>query len=217
MENKLLIFDLDGTLINTVKDLNTAVNFSLKKNNFPLRSIEQTTRDIGNGVAKLIERSIPGGLDNPLYKKCLSEFKDYYKEHYFESSFPYDGIKDTLINLKKRGYKLAVVTNKFNEGANKMINHYFPNIFDVIQGEEEKYQKKPHPEMVNVVVNKLGFDKKNCHYIGDTDVDYETAINAHIPPILVSYGYRSRKFLEDKIKGVPIIDTPSELLKILGQ
>lgn len=216
MKNTLLIFDLDGTLIDTVKDLNEAVVFSLKKNNMPTRSVEQTAKDIGNGVAKLIERSVPNGLENPLYQKCLDDFKDYYSKHYFDYSLPYKGIKETLSTLLERGYTLAVVSNKFNEGANNLVNHFFPGVFKVIQGEEPKYHKKPNPDMVNAVIKQLGFEKENCLYIGDTEVDYQTAINAHIPPISVSYGYRSHTFLQEKIKDVPIVDTPIELLDLLS-
>ena len=134
MNKKLIIFDLDGTLINTLEDLNASVNFALAKYSYPLRTLEQTRMDIGNGVAKLIERSIPQGLANPNYQDCLSTFKSHYREHYFDKSLPYSNMKETLLELKKRGFTLAVVSNKFDEGAKKLVTYYLPNLFDRIQG-----------------------------------------------------------------------------------
>lgn len=215
MKKKLLIFDLDGTLINTVNDLNKATNFALEKHHYPLRSIKQTTDDIGNGVAKLIERSVPLGTSKEEYLQILSEFKEYYKEHYFDNSFPYVGVKETLIKLKEMGYYLAVVSNKFNEGANALVNKYFKNIFDHIQGLEEPYKAKPNNDMVIFTMSKLGFNAKETLYIGDTNVDYETAKNANVDIVLVSYGYRSKDYLTKNIKNPHIIDHMWELIDYL--
>lgn len=215
MKKKLLIFDLDGTLINTVNDLNKATNFALEKHHYPLRSIKQTTDDIGNGVAKLIERSVPLGTSKEEYLQILSEFKEYYKEHYFDNSFPYEGVKDTLIKLKELGYSLAVVSNKFNEGANALVNKYFKNIFDHIQGLESPFNAKPSNDMVNYTMSKLGFNAKETLYIGDTNVDYETAKNANVDIVLVSYGYRSKEYLTKNIKNPHIIDHMWELIDYL--
>ena len=134
MKKKLLIFDLDGTLMNTLEDLNKATNIGLEKYGYPLRSLEETRNDIGNGVKKLIERSIPGGKDNPDYLGVYNEFRSYYITHYFEYSKPYKNTQEVLSFLKNKGYKLAVVSNKFDEGAKKLVTTFFPNIFDVIQG-----------------------------------------------------------------------------------
>ena len=212
MKTKLIIFDLDGTLINTLKDLNNAVNYALDKYNYPHRTLENTRNDIGNGVAKLMERSIPNGIENTNYKEALQVFKDYYRIHYFENSLPYNGIKEVLIELKKN-YKLAVVSNKFDEGAKKLVNFYFPNIFDAIQGQVDYLRTKPSPDLVNKVLKELDIKSEESIYVGDTEVDYLTAQNSTILPILVSYGYRTKKQLLDKTKGSPIIDEPSDLLK----
>lgn len=217
MAIKNIIFDLDGTLIDTVKDLNAAVNYALNEKGFPLRTIDQTRNDIGNGVAKLMERSIPGGICNPEYTNCLDIFKTYYRNHYFDYSLPYKNIGELLKELKAKGYHLSVVSNKFNEGANKMIRHFFGDTFDIIQGEEEKYRKKPYPDMVNAVIEKMSYKPEECLYVGDTEIDYLTANSVRIPVILVSYGYRSRIQLEEKIKGATIINAPLDLLKFLGQ
>ena len=213
---KLIIFDLDGTLINTLNDLNNSVNHALRQYDYPERSIIQTKQDIGNGVAKLIARSIPDNEDNPNYQECLSIFKVHYKEHYFDYSRPYPEVKETLLKLKEKGYKLAVVSNKFHEGAYKLVTHYFPDIFDAIQGHEEPYRTKPTPDMVEAVLKKLQISKEDSLYVGDTEVDYNTAKNAQIDVILVNYGYRDEKFLKEKIKGVVTIPTPSKLIDLLS-
>ena len=215
-QKRLLIFDLDGTLIDTVGDLNASVNYALKQFDYPERTILQTRNDIGNGVAVLIARSIPYGVENPNYQACLSVFKDYYKQHYFDLSLPYTNIFETLLSLKKKGYLLAVVSNKFNEGANKMIKHFFKDIFIYIQGENPPLRTKPSPDMVEHVLKELHVKKEEALYIGDTEVDYQTAVNSEIDVILVSYGYRTKEQLFCKIKNAPlIVDAPTDLLKIL--
>lgn len=211
MNKKALIFDLDGTLINTVGDLNTAVNYALKHFNFPLRSIEQTTNDIGNGVSKLIERSLPKENISTHHKETLEIFRNYYREHYFDSSFPYNNVKETLINLKNKGYVLGVVTNKFDEGAKKLMEHYFKGIFDVVIGETPLLPKKPDPAMLNKAIDILNINKEDVIYLGDTEIDYETANNANVDVILVTYGYRNKSQLLEKIKNAPMIDAFSEL------
>ena len=215
MKKSLLIFDLDGTLINTLKDLNIATNYALAKFGYPLRTIDQTRRDIGNGVAKLIERSIPNGIENKDYPLCLSIFKDYYKVHYFENSFPYEGIKETLTTLKNEGYTLAVVSNKFDEGAKKLVTYYLPGLFATIQGTIPELRPKPYSDLVEKVLNELHFKKEDALYIGDTNVDYETATNSGLDCVLVSYGYRSKDFLLELTKSSPIIDSISELINLL--
>lgn len=214
MKNKLVLFDLDGTLIDTLEDLNAAVNFALKKNGFSERSVEHTYNAIGNGVFILMQRSLPEGVDSETHLKCLNDFKDYYLHHYLVHTKDYPGMRDTLIELKNRGYTLGVVTNKYNELSQIMINHFFPNIFAIIQGEEPKFNKKPSPDMVNYAMKKLGFDTKNTIYVGDSYVDIETAKTAHISLILANYGYhKGNEFY--KIKDAPHIDAPIDLLKIL--
>lgn len=218
MKKKLLFFDLDGTLINTLEDLNRATNVGLEKYGYPLRSLEETRNDIGNGVKKLIERSIPGGKDNPDYLGVFNEFRSYYITHYFEYSKPYKNTQETLSFLKNKGYKLAIVSNKFDEGAKKLVTTFFPNIFDAIQGSIDTLNYKPYPDLVNKVLNKLNIDNKDALYIGDTEVDYETAINSNLDIILVTYGYRKKEQLLEKIKNPPLlINDISELINYLSK
>ena len=212
---KLIIFDMDGTLFNTLKDLNNSVNFALEKFGYDLVTIAHTRRAIGNGVPTLIARSIPGGLEDPHYQECLSIFKDHYREHYFENTFPYEGILETLTKLKSRGYLLACVTNKFDEGANKLINYFLPNIFDKVHGECDEYRKKPYPDLVELTLKELEVSKTEAVYVGDTEVDYQTAVNSGVDPIMVSYGYRTKEQILEITKNAPIIDAPSELLDLL--
>lgn len=213
-KKKLIIFDLDGTLINTVPDLNNAVNFAMRKFNFPERTILQTTNDIGNGVAILIARSIPNGMENPAYSKCLATFRQFYREHYFDKSLPYSSMSEVLGELKNRGYQLAVVSNKFDEGAKKLILHFFPNTFSLIQGEKMPLRTKPSPDMVEFVLSSLNIKKEDAIYVGDTEVDYQTASNSGIDCVLVSYGYRNKDQLLEKTKNAPIVDAPIDLLNI---
>ena len=211
MKKKLIIFDLDGTLIDTVKDLNIAVNHAIKDYGYEARTVEQTRNDIGNGVAMLIARSIPLGMDNLYYHDILKEFRSYYVEHYFDNSFPYPNVKETLTDLKKKGYKLAVVSNKFDEGAKKLVTLYFKNIFDIIQGQIPELRPKPYPDLVEKVLKELNIDKNDALYIGDTEVDYQTAINSNIDIILETYGYRNKKQLLERTDCPLIIDTIKEL------
>lgn len=218
MKKKLLIFDLDGTLINTLEDLNKATNVGLEKYGYPSRSLEETRNDIGNGVKKLIERSIPGGKDNPDYLGVFNEFRSYYITHYFEYSKPYKNTQETLSFLKNKGYKLAVVSNKFDEGAKKLVTTFFPDIFDVIQGSIETLNYKPYPDLVNKVLNELNINNKDALYIGDTEVDYETAINSKLDVVLVTYGYRKIEELLERIKNPPLfINDISGLIDFLSK
>ena len=211
----VLIFDLDGTLLDTLKDLNEAVNYAMKEFNYPLRSLEQTRNDIGNGVAKLIARSLPEQEDNPDYQKCLDTFKQYYKTHYNVYTKPFPHMKETLIKLKERGYRLAVVTNKVNDIANDIITTFYPHIFDYVLGEGPDLKKKPAPDMVNFVIKKLKLKRNKIIYIGDTEVDYQTAKNAKVKPMLVTYGYRKRDDLLKIEDIVPLLDSAKDLLNIL--
>ena len=214
-QKRLLIFDLDGTLIDTVGDLNAAVNYALKKYNFEEKTILHTRNAIGNGVAMLIARSIPNGKENPVYAECLETFRDYYSKHLSVHSLPYNGIFDTLVKLKEKGYDLAVVSNKFNEGANELVKYFFKDIFSYIQGINPPLKAKPSSDMVNHVLNILGYKIEEALYIGDTEVDYQTAVNSGLDVVLVSYGYRTREQLGERTKKAPIIDAPQDLLKVL--
>lgn len=211
VKNKLFIFDLDGTLVNTAIDLNAAINYGLKNNNFPTVSVRHTKKAIGNGIAVAVSRSLPEDASIEEHKRVLSDFRKYYREHYLDNSKSYPKMVKTLTKLKNNGYLLAVATNKIDEVATIMINTLFPNIFDFVQGDLPETPKKPDPYLLNKVINKFGVDRSDVTYVGDSEVDIETAINAGVKLILVDYGYhRSEEFLKDN-QGLHI-NSPEELL-----
>ena len=208
---KLLIFDLDGTLVDTLVDLKNAVNHALLLKNYPERSLEQIRKAIGNGVAKLVARSIPNGTDNPDYDETLSEFRKYYSKHSVDFTKPYPGVLEQLINLKSQGYILTVATNKLTDISRPLLNGFYPNIFDFIQGDEPGMDRKPAPMMVESLCQRFGIDKKEAFYIGDTNVDMETAENSGVDFVLVTYGFRTKEELAIQCPGRPTIDSIEEL------
>lgn len=213
---KTVLFDLDGTLLDTLEDLQIATNYALKKYNYPERTLDEIRSFIGNGVAKLIERSLPDGINNKDYPSVLKDFKDYYSSHYSFKTKPYPNMKKVLKTLKEKGYSLGVITNKVDHIAKDLINTYYPNLFNVVQGDLDNLKKKPNPEMGNKVLKQLKIkNKRKVIYVGDTNVDYEFAKNLKVNVILVSYGYRNKIDLL-KLKNEPIIiDSPFQLLNIL--
>ena len=188
---KVIVFDLDGTLIDTLIDLRNAVNFSMRYFNYPERSLEQVRKDIGNGVAKLVERSIPNGICNKNYQKCLEIFKNEYRKKYDVYTKPYEGMYEQLLKLQKEGYIVTVATNKIIDVAKILLDHHYPHIFDFIQGDAEGVKKKPDANMIENIINHYKVSKEEVLYIGDTNVDEETALNANVDYMLVTYGYRT--------------------------
>lgn len=217
MKKSLIIFDLDGTILNTLDDLRNSVNFSLAKHGFPLRSLEQIRLAIGNGVAMLVKRSLPINVDNETYKNVLYDFEKHYALHNSDLTKAYDGMLETLIELKNKGYKLAVSTNKIENVAQELVNKIYPNIFEMVAGDNNKRQKKPAPDSIFDIIQNLDIsNKREVIYIGDTEVDYQTAKNAGIECILVSYGYRTvNELTEMNLDIKKIIHSPKYLVKIM--
>lgn len=212
---KLLIFDLDGTLIDTLDDLKNAVNHALLLRNYPERSKEQVRKDIGNGVAKLVARSIPNNEDNPEYPDTLKDFKEYYSIHHSDYTKPYPNVYETLINLKNEGYILCVATNKITDVARILIENLYPKMFDFIQGDEPGMDRKPEPMMVESLCKRFSVTKKDAFYIGDTNVDMQTAVNSGVDYVLVTYGYRTKEELAVQCPNSPTIDSIAELPEYL--
>lgn len=214
---KVIIFDLDGTLVDTLLDLTNSVNFALTTYGYEKQKISYVRSAIGDGVETLIKRCIPDGIDNPKYLDVLSTFKSHYKEHFLTLSSPYEDVKETLLSLKGYGYKLAVATNKDDELAYRMIDKFFYGIFDSIVGSRPTRRKKPHPETINIALKQLKVTNLNqVIYVGDTEVDYLLAIHANIEPLLVSYGYRNESFLRDKCPDVKVITNFKSILNYFG-
>ena len=208
---KLIIFDLDGTLLDTLDDLQSSVNFALSHFGYPLRSREQVRKDIGNGVAKLMERSTPDGLNNPHYKEALDIFKEHYSTHYADKTYPYDGILKTLKELRNAGFLLAVATNKIDDIAHILVNKHFPNCFDYILGDIDGVPKKPNPDMINNILKHFNMSKEETIYIGDTNVDEQTARNSGLDYCLLTYGYRTKEELLETCVGRLFLNSPEEI------
>lgn len=216
MKINTAIFDLDGTLLNTLYDLTDSTNFMLNQFNYPIRTIEEIRMFVGNGVVKLVQRAIPNGKDNCDFDKCLATFKRHYSQNMYNKTKPYDGIIDLLKGLKQKGYKIAVVSNKYDLAVKELCDKFFPELVDVAIGENENagIKKKPSPDTVNLAIESLSAKKENCVYIGDSDVDIETSDNAQIPCISVTWGFRDREFLKEH-GAKYFVDFPNEIFKIL--
>ena len=211
-----LIFDLDGTLLNTLEDLKNATNFALKKFGYPERSIEEIRNFVGNGVRKLIERALPNGAENPDFEACLDTFKKNYKEIMYSHTAPYDGISEMLKIAREKGCKIAVVSNKFDVAVKELCGRYFGSLIDIAIGESENVRKKPAPDSVFEAMKLLNSKPENSVYIGDSDVDIETAKNAKLPCISVTWGFRDKNFLIEH-GGRIFIDRPMEIFTKLQE
>ena len=206
------IFDLDGTLLNTLNDLAASTNYALRWAGMPEHSVDDVRRFVGNGVKKLMERAIPDGLDNPKFDETYATFRKHYLEHSLDTTKPYSGIPEVLAELKRRGKKLAIVSNKFYAATQELARHFFPETIEVAIGERENIRKKPAPDTVLEAMRQLGVGKEGTVYIGDSDVDIDTARNVGVPCISVLWGFRDRDFLIEH-GATHLISKPAELLK----
>jgi phosphoglycolate phosphatase len=195
MKYKAIIFDLDGTLTDTLEDLFLSVNHALRTVGLPERSIDEVRRFVGNGVRKLIERSVPKDTDVVLLEKCFDAFRSHYVVHCQEHTCLYPGIAYLLTALQAKGYKMAVVSNKLQAGVDELADTFFGGVIDVAIGEQPGIPRKPAPDMVLAALRELGVEASEAIYVGDSDVDLQTAANAGLPCISVLWGFRSRDFL----------------------
>ena len=195
MKYTTIIFDLDGTLLNTLPDLTASVNYSLNKFGFPLRTTDEIRSFIGNGVGLLIKRSLPDKTEEAICEQCLKIFKDYYKEHYAVKTIPYDDIYDVLVELKKSGYKIGVVSNKFDLAVKSLCDKFFSGLIDIAIGEIDGTPRKPAPDSLNNAIGYFGADKSNVLYVGDSEVDIKTANNSGVDCLSVTWGFKDKEFL----------------------
>lgn len=214
MKYKTLIFDLDGTLLNTLDDLAASVNYAMRQCGFPERTIDEVRRFIGNGVEVLIRRAVPEGTMDQEYKNALAIFKDHYKKNSRNKTAPYDGICELLKTLKRDGYNLAIVSNKVDFAVKDLRDEFFYGLIDVAIGDSDATRTKPEPDMVYKAIDELGIDKNTCVYIGDTDVDIETAKNSGMDCISVSWGFRTRQELLG-YGAKMIADTAGDILRFV--
>lgn len=198
MRYKLAIFDMDGTILNTIDDLAASLNYVLEKSGFPARTMDEVISFIGDGLRKLIERGVPEGTDSETVDKVLADFKEYYAVHCADKTAPYDGIIELLENLRRNGCLTAVVSNKADDAVQELCRKYFDGLFDYAVGERSGILRKPAPDSVNEVLEKLNVSRGNAVYIGDSDVDIKTAENAGMDSIIVEWGFRERDFLLKK-------------------
>ena len=211
---KLLIFDLDGTVLDTLCDLTSSMNFALHTMEYPERSIEEIRSFVGNGVRNLAKRALPEEASERLVDEALSIFKKHYAEHINDFTKPYDGIKELLSYAKKAGCYLAVISNKIDSATNILVKSHFGDIFDVVFGEREGVPRKPSPQSVFEVIEALSCKPCETTYIGDSEIDIQTANNAGIDCISVCWGFKSRDFLEENGASL-IAESADELLDAL--
>ena len=211
-----VIFDLDGTLLNTLDDLADSVNYALALYELPARQISEVRQFVGNGVEKLIERAVAGRLPQDKEKECLAAFKQHYRENMNNKTCPYDGIMALVKQLLSMNYHIAIVSNKFDVAVKELNNTYFEGLFPVAIGESENIAKKPAPDSVFEALKQLQVSKENAIYIGDSDVDVLTAHNAGLECVGVTWGFRNRELLVS-VGAEYIIDKPMDLLSILDR
>lgn len=214
MKYKAVIFDMDGTILNTLEDLRNATNYSLRQFGMPERSLEEVRMFVGNGIRKLVERAVPAGTPKEKIDQVFDVFLEYYEIHSADNTSPYPGILELVEKLKKSGIKTAVSTNKADVPAQELGREYFNGIFDLIVGQQDGLKVKPAPDSVNKILSILDIQKKDAIYIGDSDVDVQTAKNSGLDFIGVSWGFRGREFLE-KNGAKNIVDNANEILDLV--
>lgn len=214
MRYQLVIFDLDGTILDTLDDLADSVNVALERFGFSKRSREEIRCFVGNGIRKLIERAVPTGVAADTIDRVHRVFKEYYKEHCADKTQVYPGILELLERLRRGGCKLAVVSNKADFAVQELCGKYFGGVFDMVVGERTGILRKPAPDSVFEVLRELEVERGDALYIGDSEVDIETACNAGVTGVIVEWGFRRREFLEEKGAG-RIVSTPEEIFGIV--
>lgn len=214
MRYQLAIFDMDGTILDTLDDLAASTNHALVCSGLPERTTDEVRRFVGNGVGELIDRAVPEGTDDAVKEKVIEDFRNHYGEHCFDRTGPYKGIRKCIDALKEAGMKVAVVSNKMDYAVAELCDRFFPGVFDAAVGEKEGIRRKPWPDSVEHVISQLGAAKEKTVYIGDSEVDIETAKNAGIDEIAVVWGFRNKDFLKERGASV-LAESPEELLDAL--
>lgn len=209
-----VIFDLDGTLLNTLDDLMDSTNYALRMQNFPERSREEVRRFVGNGVKKLIERAVPEKTSVADMEQTLAIFKEHYAGNMMNKTAPYEGIEIMLRTLKEKSVPMAIVSNKFDPAVKELNHLFFETYIQTAIGESEKVSKKPAPDTAFEALRQLGISGESAVYVGDSDVDILTAKNAGLDCISVTWGFRNRAFLLEH-GAECLIDSPQELLAFI--
>lgn len=211
---KLAVFDLDGTILNTIDDLAASVNAALRASGFPERSVEDVRRFVGNGIRKTLVRSAPEGISESAVDRLYADFTTHYQLHNADRTQPYPGIPELLTALQSAGIKTAVVSNKVDSAAAALCTRFFPGMFDAVVGERENVPRKPAPDSVYAVLDQLCTPADQAVYVGDSEVDIQTARNAGLREILVAWGFKGRTFLDEQGARC-IVDAPAEIAALL--
>lgn len=207
------IFDLDGTLLNTINDLAASCNYALRSCGMSGRTVDEVRRFVGNGVRLLMVRAIPGGDSNPRFDEAYAIFRQHYLHHSLDTTKPYDGIEELIAELNAAGKHVAVVSNKFYAATQALVRHFFGDTIKVAIGEREDIRKKPAPDTVLEALRQLDMPAEAAVYIGDSDVDIDTARNCGMPCISVLWGFRDRQFLIDH-GATTLVSEPGEIAEI---
>ncbi len=211
-----IVFDLDGTLLNTLEDLTDSVNHAMRQFRLPEHTIEEIRTFVGNGAARLIERAIPLGRENAAYDEILNAFRQHYQEHCEEKTGPYEGVLKMLEQLHGEGYRMAIVSNKPDGAVKQLYRKYFAAWVQAAIGEHPGVEKKPAPDMVYQALAELNADAAHAVYVGDSEVDLQTAANVPMPCISVMWGFRTEEeLLAAGAEEIHMIRTPQEILPYL--
>jgi phosphoglycolate phosphatase len=214
MKYNTVIFDLDGTLLNTLDDLRDSLNDILSKKGYETRSIEDVRRFVGNGVRNLVRLSVPETCSDDEVTLILDDFKEHYKHNMQNKTRPYNGIMELLLDLNRYNYKIGIVSNKFDSAVKSLAKTYFGDLIPVAIGETETVRRKPAPDSIFKAVKELGSELSDAVLVGDSETDVRTAKNAGIPCIGVTWGFRCREVLREEGADY-LIDTPKELLTLI--
>ncbi len=216
---KAVVFDMDGTILNTIDDITAAVNHTLAINGMPSRSVDEVKRFVGNGLFRTLELSVPEGTSREYVEGIYEDYVAYYKGHSSVHTSPYNGIVDSLRLLKNEGYKLAVVSNKRQEAVDELCERFYKGLFDISLGDCEGMAKKPAPDMIERVLDFYQIKADEAVYVGDSEVDVMTARNSGLDGVFVLWGFRDRKTLVENGATI-IVETPDmmvEAIRLMGE
>ncbi|HHV11401.1 MAG TPA: HAD-IA family hydrolase [Clostridiales bacterium] len=214
MKYNTVIFDLDGTLLNTLDDLRDSLNEVLMQHSYLPQRLEDVRRFVGNGVWNLVRRSLPDSCPDQEVTRIMEEFKAHYKKNMQNKTRPYNGIMELLLDLNRFNYKLAIVSNKYDAAVKELAQTYFGNLIPVAIGETSEIRRKPAPDSIYTAIQELGSTLDSAILVGDSETDVQTAKNAGIPCIGVTWGFRRREVLREEGADF-LIDTPRELLTLI--
>ncbi|SNU08698.1 phosphoglycolate phosphatase [Lachnospiraceae bacterium] len=211
-----IVFDMDGTVLNTIDDLTVSMNYVLDKFNMPGHTMEEYRMFFGNGIEFALRKSVPEDTPSDVIKEMISVFKEHYDIHCLDNTKPYDGILSLMNELKQQGYKMAIVSNKIDSAVKELNEKFFSGVVDVAIGEKPGIKRKPSPDTVLEALKELKSNVNEAVYVGDSEVDYATAQNSGLPCISVLWGFRDRKYLED-IGADTFAEKPEDIIKLLDR